>query len=513
MAESKIIVALEAGLLVMSDKQNKRIVIVGGGLGGLSAAISLATEGFRVELLEKNDKVGGKLNILEKDGFTFDLGPSILTMPHIFRELFTRAGRNMDDYVSIQQVEPHWRNFFEDGTTLDLSGDAEVMHQELLKLGPEAVGEFERFMAYAKHQGQETEVGYFAQGLDSIWELLRFYGPLRSLRSFDVFRSMDQGVRRFISNPKLVEILDYFIKYVGSSPYDAPALMNLLPYIQFEYGLWYVKGGMYGMAQAMEKLALELGVQIRLNAEVTAIESAAGRATGVRLVDGQHLAADIVVSNMEVLPAMRELLQATPAELKKLQRFAPSCSGLVLHLGVNRLYPQLAHHNFFYSDQPKQHFDAVFHSGRLSDDPTIYLVAPVKTDPTQAPPDCEIIKVLPHIPHLNPDQPLSPADYLAFRDRVLDKLERMGLTDLRKHIVTEEYWTPHDIQARYYSNQGSIYGVVADRYKNLGFKAPQRSSKFSNLYFVGGSVNPGGGMPMVTLSGQLVRDKILADLR
>ena len=221
----------------------------------LSAAISLATEGFSVELLEKNDKVGGKLNILTKDGFTFDLGPSILTMPHIFEALFTRAGKNMADYVSIEKVEPHWRNFFEDGTIVDLTPDAEAMRRELDKLGPKTAEEFARFMAYSKKLCTETEAGYFAKGLDSFWELLRFYGPLRSLLSFDVFRSMDQGVRRFISNPKLVDILNYFIKYVGSSPYDAPALMNLLPYIQFEYGLWYVKGGMYGLAKAMERLA------------------------------------------------------------------------------------------------------------------------------------------------------------------------------------------------------------------------------------------------------------------
>jgi diapolycopene oxygenase len=154
----------------------------------------------------------------------------------------------------------------------------------------------------------------------------------------------------------------------------------------------------------------------------------------------------------------------------------------------------------------------VFHRNKLSEDPTLYLVAPCKTDPGQAPKGGEVIKVLPHIPHIHPEQPFTREDYLAFRDVVLAKLERMGLTDLRKHIVTEETWTPLDIEARYYSNQGSIYGVVADRFKNLGFKAPQRSADFRNLYFVGGSVNPGGGMPMVTLSGQLVRDKILADL-
>ncbi|MCQ8104248.1 phytoene desaturase family protein [Methylomonas sp. SURF-2] len=498
--------------LLMQQINNKNVVVIGAGLGGLSAAISLASEGFSVELVEKNDKVGGKLNIMSKDGFTFDLGPSILTMPHIFEALFSRVGKNMADYVGIEKVEPHWRNFFEDGTTIDLCADADAQRRELNKLGPDTAAEFERFMAYSRKLGKETEAGYFAKGLDSFGELLKFYGPLRSL-NFDVFRNMDQGVRRFISNPKLVDILNYFIKYVGSSPYDAPALMNLMPYIQYEYGLWYVKGGMYGLAQAMEKLALELGVNIRLNSEVLEIQHDGARASGVALQHGEVLAADIVVSNMEVIPAMQKLLHSPAAALKKMQRFEPSCSGLVLHLGIDTIYPQLAHHNFFYSDHPREHFDAVFKSHCLSDDPTIYLVAPCKTDPSQAPAGHEIIKILPHIPHIDPAKPLTADDYWALRERVLLKLERMGLTDLRKHIVTEEYWTPLDIQAKYYSNLGSIYGVVADRWKNLGFKAPQRSGELRNLYFVGGSVNPGGGMPMVTLSGQLARDKILADMQ
>jgi diapolycopene oxygenase len=255
-----------------------------------------------------------------------------------------------------------------------------------------------------------------------------------------------------------------------------------------------------------------LGVMIRVNAEVVEIQHTEGRATAVRLSDNSIIPADIVVSNMEAIPAYKKLFKGQDKEIQRLQRFEPTCSGLVLHLGVDRIYDQLAHHNFFYSDHPREHFNAVFKSNRLSDDPTIYLVAPVKSDPSQAPSGCEIIKILPHIPHLNPDLPLQAEDYMAMRERVLIKLERMGLTDLRKHIVCEETWTPIDIEQRYYSNQGSIYGVVADRFKNLGFKIPQRSKQFNNLYFVGGSVNPGGGMPMVTLSGQLVRDKILADL-
>ncbi len=495
----------------MNTNNKPHIVVIGAGLGGLSAAISLATEGFSVDLLEKNDKVGGKLNVLEKDGFTFDLGPSILTMPHIFRALFERAGKNMDDYVSIEPLEPHWRNFFEDGSTLDLSSDPARMKQQLDQLGPNTANEFEQFLAYSKKLCEVTEAGYFAKGLDSFWELLRHYGPVKSLQDFDVFRSMDQGVRRFIKDPKLVEVLNYFIKYVGSSPYDAPALMNLLPYIQFGYGLWYIKGGMYGMAQGLEKLALELGVSIRVNTEVAEIQHQGGRATAVRLTDDSVIAAELIVSNMELIPAYQTLLHGQDKEIRRIEKFAPSCSGLVLHLGVDKIYPQLAHHNFFYSDHPREHFKAIFHDHRLSEDPTIYLVAPCKSDPQQAPDGCEIIKILPHIPHLDPENPLQPEDYAAMRERVLQKLERMGLTDLRQHIVCEESWTPVDIQQKYYSNQGAIYGVVADRFKNLGFKNAQRSKVLNNLYFVGGSVNPGGGMPMVALSGQLVRDKILAD--
>jgi diapolycopene oxygenase len=221
-----------------------------------------------------------------------------------------------------------------------------------------------------------------------------------------------------------------------------------------------------------------------------------------------------VISNLEVIPAYDRLLGESPAFLRKLDKFEPACSGLVVHLGTDRIYPQLAHHNFFYSQDQKKHFATVFEEKRLPEDPTIYLVAPTRTDPAQAPGGCDNIKVLPHIPYLQEPNPYTREDYLAYKDRVLAKLERMGLTDLRKHTVVEDVWTPYDIQERYGSNRGSIYGVVSDWRRNYGFKAPKRSRRYANLYFVGGSVNPGGGMPMVILCGQKVCDAILrADRR
>jgi diapolycopene oxygenase len=213
---------------------------------------------------------------------------------------------------------------------------------------------------------------------------------------------------------------------------------------------------------------------------------------------------------MEVIPAYKDLLHESPKFLKKLEKFEPACSGLVIHLGTDRIYPQLAHHNFFYSKDQHKHFKTVFEKGELPDDPTIYLVAPTRTDPEKAPDGCDNLKILPHIPPIDPDHPLTDEDYGGLRDRVLDKLERMGLTDLRKHVIVEDRLTPIDIESMYRSNRGSIYGVVSDWKRNKAFKAPKQSTRYRNLFFTGGSVNPGGGMPMVVLSGQKAADRLIA---
>jgi diapolycopene oxygenase len=249
-------------------------------------------------------------------------------------------------------------------------------------------------------------------------------------------------------------------------------------------------------------------VRVHLNQRVTEIVKQGRRVSGVvaQGVDGAAvtLEADYVISNMEVVPASEQLLREPPKRMKRLARYESACSGIVLHLGLDRVYPQLAHHNFFYSGDQKRHFHRVFREKLLPDDPTIYLVAPTRTDPSQAPEGCDNIKILPHIPYLNDEHPYTLQDCVALKERCLEKLERMGLTDLRKHIVVEDLWTPFDIEAKYLSNRGSIYGVVSDMRKNFAFKAPKRSPDYSNLFFVGGSVNPGGGMPMVTLCGQHV---------
>ncbi len=370
--------------------------------------------------------------------------------------------------------------------------------------------ELRRFMDYSRQLYDRAVPGYFDRGLDTFWQMVRFYGLVATLRDFDLFSSMNDGVRRRVRNRYLRDILNFFVKYVGSSAYDAPGVLNLLPHAQAEYGLLYVQGGMYELARALHRLAVETGVRIQLSSEVVALSHDGKHVTSAKLADGRRVEGEFFVCNMEVIPAYERLLRESPRFMASLRKFEPACSGLVLHLGVDREYPQLAHHNFFFSGNPRKHFDDVFHRKVLPEDPTLYVVASSRTDRTQAPEGCENIKVLPHIPHLQ-DERFAEEEYAWLRDRALDKLERMGVENLRNHIIVEDMWTPEDIERRYYSNRGAIYGVVADRKTNRGLKAPKKSAKYGNLYFVGGSVNPGGGMPMAVLSGQQVRDRIVAE--
>ncbi len=493
----------------------KKVAVVGAGLGGISAAISLRAAGYDVHIFEKNAHLGGKLNILEKDGFTFDLGPSIFTLPQYFRSLFLRAGKNFDDYVTLVPVTPHWRNFFENKPTIDLYQEPDRMQTELGKLPGDPkrhYQEFQNFLQYARDQFNIIEEGYFAEGLDNLWEFIRYYGFRRLGKNIDYRRTMSGAIHDQFTDPQLRDIFEYFIKYVGSSALDAPGYMNMMPIIQFDYGLWYVKGGMFELSKGLEKLMREIGVQIHTDSDVTSITRKAKTVTGITLAgQSEPFAADIVVSNMEVIPCYEKLLGETSRYTQKLQKkFAPTCSGIVAHIGTKIPYPQLAHHNFFFSEGQHKHFKTVFHKHLLPQDPTVYVVAPTRSDPTKAPEGCDNIKILPHIPPLQNGEAFPEEDYHALYQRILEKMERCGLKDLRKNIVTEDILLPTDIERMYRSNQGSIYGVLTDWKKNYGFKAPKTSKKYKNLYFAGGSTNPGGGMPMVVLSGQKAADRIIA---
>lgn len=487
----------------------KKVLVIGGGLGGLSAAISLAQSGYEVSLYEKNSHLGGKLNRLEQDGFGFDLGPSILTMPHIFERLFAASGKKMEDYVQILRLEHQWRSFFPNGHVIDLYEDIQEMKDKNVHLTQRDLNEYKQLIDYCKKIYDITDKGYFEKGLDNTIEVMRHHGIFQSYKGFDLGSTMYEAIDKRISNPQFRDMLSYFIKYVGSSPYNAPAVLNMMIYMQHAQGVWYVPGGMHMLARGLVQLAEEVGVQLYTNQAVVHMEKENRNITGVVLESGEKLTADYYIANMEVIPVYEQLLQEKETFTRKLRKkFEPASSGIVIHVGVKKSYPQLGHHNFFFSENMKQQMNKIFNTYELPDDPVIYLVNVNKTDPTQARDGYENLKILPHIPHIQ-DQPFTGEDYEAFVEKVLIKLEKMGLEELRANIVTKDVWTPEDIQRTYYSDRGAIYGTVSDKKKNKGFKHPKKSERYDNLYFVGGTVNPGGGMPMVTLSGQQVRDKIV----
>lgn len=490
-------------------QEAKSVIVIGGGLGGLSAAISLAQSGYNVSLFEKNHHLGGKLNRLEQDGFGFDLGPSILTMPQIFERLFAASCKTMSDYLTIMKLEQQWRSFFPDGTKIDLCESMEAMQRSNDALGKQDLDEYAKLLHYAKGLYEATEKGYFQQRAERTWDILKSNGMIGALKDFNVFSTVHEAIGKYISHQQFKEMLSYIVKYVGSSPYRAPAVLNMMIYMQHDQGLWYVPGGMHLLAQALERLASEEGVMIHKGRHVAEIRKQRGEITAIVLDDGTVQSSDYYVSNMEVIPFYEQMSGEDEGYIRKIKRkYEPASSGLVMHLGVKKKYPQLAHHNFFFANDMKRQMDLIFNRHQLPDDPVIYLVNVNKTDPAQAPEGHENIKVLPHIPYIQ-EQPLTQADYEKFADRVLIKLEAMGLAGLRDHIVYKDMWTPLDIRSIYGSDRGAIYGTVSDRKKNKGFKHPKHSEKYHNLYFVGGTVNPGAGMPMVVLGGQQVRDMIV----
>ncbi|MFB9329806.1 phytoene desaturase family protein [Paenibacillus aurantiacus] len=490
----------------------KKVIVIGGGIGGLAAAIRLRADGREVVVLEKNERAGGKLNIRAGQGFTFDTGPSSLTMPWVLERLFASAGRRLSDYVTLSRVEPQWRVLYEDGTELDLSGDLARMLDAIGAVSPR---DRKRLLPYLEHARKLYDMSlksFYKHSLSGAPDLRQLHS-LKERIALDSRKTVAQTTAHYFQDPRIRQLFDLFSVQTGSSPMAAPALLSQLAFMQLGLGLYYVEGGMYNIARAMLALLDELGVEIRTNAEVESIVVDRGAAVGVRVRGGEFMLADAIVCNREAIPAYATLLADHPRRddaVRKLARYAPSASAHILLLGVGRSYPNLRHHNYFMSEDPAREYRRIFHEKLPAEDPTVYVGISSKTDPTQAPEGKENWVVVTHVPPIGEGESWSyRRDY--YRDLVLDKLERMGASGLRAAIEFEYDFIPDDLQALYGATGGSLYGVAADRKRNGGFKIPARSAIVDKLYFVGGATHPGGGIPMTALGGQMTADLIRND--
>ncbi len=484
----------------------KKIIIIGAGLGGLSAAIRLAKLGFDVTVLEKNETVGGKVNFVEAGGYKFDTGASLLTMPHVFEDLFNFAEKRLEDYLDLTALDPICRYSWTDGTTFDASQDLQKTENEIGKFAPQDVENFRNYLLNSKQKYQIAEKTFLAHSLNDLPRLLR---PkyLKDLLAISSLKTLDAHNKNYFHSPKLQQLFNRFATYNGSSPYRTPATFALVPFVEFGLGAWYVRGGIYEIPKALAKLAREFDVKIRTNCAVEKIVIENKKAVGVRLENGEILLGDSVVANSDAVETYRNLIDEKFFS-KKLDVREPSCSGFVLLLGTNKKFPNLAHHNIFFSDDYRAEFDALFADLRPARNPTIYVCATSKTDETQSPENCENLFVLINAPYTS-DKTDWTREAKPYRDLIIKKLEKFGLEDLEKSIEFEQIITPADFENRYGTNRGSIYGVSSNGIFSAFLRVPNRARTIENLYFVGGATHPGGGMPLVLLSGKMASELIL----
>jgi phytoene desaturase len=492
----------------------KKVIIIGAGLGGLSAAIRLAALGFSVTILEKNSNVGGKVNFIESGGYKFDTGASLLMMRHVLKELFEAANRRLEDYLELVLLEPICRYFWSDGTIFNASRNLPKTLKEIERIEPRDVEGFERFIRDARRKYEVAERTFLAHSLNDLPKLLRprYAGDLAAISSW---KTLDAHNRKYFRSPKLQQLFNRFATYNGSSPYQTPATFALIPFVEFGLGAWYVRGGIYEIPKALTRMATELGVEIKTNCEVEKIIFANRQAIGVKLKNGENLTADFVVSNADAIETYRSLIEEKNRPSfpdKKLEKIEPSCSGFVLLLGAKKKFPQLAHHNIFFSDDYRAEFNSIFKETRPAANPTIYVCAASQTDETQAPAGCENLFVLINAPYTS-EQTDWEKEKKSYRDSIIKKLENFGLKDLENSIEFEQIITPADFEEKYRANRGSIYGVSSNGAFSAFLRPPNQSRDVKNLFFVGGATHPGGGMPLVMLSGKMAADLIQREIK
>ncbi|MFO1060110.1 MAG: phytoene desaturase family protein [Dongiaceae bacterium] len=494
------------------------LVVIGAGLGGLAAACTLAARGHRVTLLERNPWLGGKAAVLSEAGFRFDMGPTILTVPRVLRRIFEEAGRRLEDELDLIPLDPQWRCFFADGTTLDLQSSIEPMAAKLEGYAPGSGAGYRRFMAISERLHEVSERFFFWRPVEGLRDTIDLRANLKAQTLSDVLslrmgKTVASTIRGQVPDARVAQMLDHFTQYVGSSPYGSPAVLCAIAHMQVRDGVWYPRGGTRAVPEALARLADELGVTVRLGCGVRRLIVDDGRVRGVETDGGEIIPAAAVVSNMDSVRTHRELLGGPAADdFLRRRRYEPACSGVVLYLGLDRAYPQLLHHDFVFSADPEEEFDWIYRKGEPAPDPTCYLAAPAQTEPEVAPPGGEALYVLVHTPYLRPHhdwREMLPR----YRQVILDKLKRTaGLTDIEQRIVFERALTPADIHERYSVLDGAIYGLASHGRFLGAFKPSNRSRDVPGLYLAGGAAHPGPGMPMVLMSGWIAADALDRDI-
>jgi phytoene desaturase len=484
-------------------------VVIGSGFGGLAAAIRLGARGYRVTVCERLDAPGGRAYVHRQDGYTFDAGPTIVTAPFLFEELWTLCGRRMSDDVKLHPMQPFYRIQFEDGSRIDCSGDAAAMQAEVARLAPGDVAGYERFIRASR---AIYEVGFEQLGdvpFDSWTDMARILPQMVRLGSH---RTIHQLACRHVRDERLRFALSFHPLFVGGNPFSVTSIYGLIQHLERTFGVHWAMGGTGQLVQGLVKLIEGQGSTLRFGSEVDRIVVQSGVAQGVRLANGETLRADVVVSNADVAWTYRHLLRDVPRRRwtdAKLDRVRYSMSCFVWYFGTRRQFPDVPHHTIIVGPRYEGLLRDIFREKVLADDFSLYVHRPTATDPSIAPAGCDAFYVLSPVPHLG-----SGVDWHAqaepYRQAIARYLDRTLLPGFEAHVATSRVTTPLDFKDRLLSWQGAAFGPEPVLLQSAWFRPHNRSEDVRGLYIVGAGTHPGAGLPGV-LSSARILDKVVPD--
>jgi phytoene desaturase len=480
----------------------KTVIIIGSGIGGLASAIRFKNKGYNVIVLEKNNYVGGKLSELKLNNFRFDSGPSLFTMPELVTELFELSSKQPEDYFKYETLDTICKYFYEDETVITACKDLDKFAHNIENNTTDKKETIIKHLEKSKFIYDTTADLFLTKSLHKINSYLNLstFISFLKLPLISPFKTMNKVNSVQFKDSKTQRIFNRYATYNGSNPFKAPAILNIIPHLEYNMGAYYPKGGMINITNSLHKLAIDIGVEFKLNSNVNQINTKHNKVVGVNC-NHENIKADIVVANADVKTVYDKLLPSKK-ELTKVLKQERSSSALIFYWGINSEFPDLDVHNIFFSEDYKHEFESIFDNKSISEDPTIYINITSKYNKEDAPKGCENWFVMINVPgDYSQDWTLLIAEA---RKNIIKKLTRILKIDISSLIIEEDLLTPKLIESKTSSYRGSLYGTASNNRMAAFFRHSNFSKSYKNLYFCGGSVHPGGGIPLALSSAKII---------